>query len=196
MSSHRYRLNGPTDSYLEQFLGVGAVIGGPVAPSAYALRELDSESLLTDLDFEMARAGFVRDDSSLELPISTLQVKRAKLSSDAAGIAGASYATVLSVSLTTRGGTVLELRGSVVASVVLGGNTRIVIDGGAFSDQVVLSCSHPILSNAFGGGDTYISIPATENATSYDIRVECASVALGTLTPRAGSALIATEYTA
>lgn len=196
MATHRYRFHGPTDDTLAQSLGEGEVVGNPVEPAQYVLRDLGTESLLTDLDTEMKRGGFVRSDDSLDVPPSLLQIQRSMLSADASAINNAAgWVDVRSFSISSEGSTVLELDAPCQFGVLIGGQVRLIINGGSMSNVVLRARDLAALAgNTDGDIRTYVELPS--GSQLYTVSLQASASALGSVTPRAGCSLTAKEYSA
>lgn len=124
------------------------------------------------------------------------QQERAKLDVDASAIPVASgFVTVCSVVLTTvAGSSEVTIEGSLSAttSALATGNARLLINGGSLSNVVLHSRAIPTGSNVGATLQTYAVLPA--GAQAYTISLQAQSIgALSSLTPLAGSSLVATE---
>lgn len=195
---HRYLFQGPTDFVLSQTLGVSWGTGNPVAPPSCKLVDLDNEAFLTDLDGEMSVRGFVRDDGSMAVPPSLIGMAYARLGADAAAVTGgavtpSAWTTRLSEGIDAVGGSLLRIDASCQAGVLVGGSMRVIIDGGEFDDEVLAEQQYPVLASASPGSFTAcVALPA--GAGTYTVSLQVQANALGTITARAGSALILQEF--
>ncbi len=158
--------------------------------------ELGELGGLTFVDVPAALRETQPDDSwfwkNPPSPPSVVKEKRVKLDTDASTIDTTSWTDVLSEQLATEGDSFVEIEASVQAGITLGGSMRLLIDGGSFSNVVLATSSFPALGgNAPGPIKTYADLPAS--AQIYTLKVQASAVALGSVTPRAGSALLLTE---
>lgn len=124
------------------------------------------------------------------------QQERAKLDADASAIPVASgFVTVLSVVLTTiAGSSEVMIEGSLAAttSALATGNARLLINGGSFSNVVLLTRAVPTGTAVGATLQTYVVLPA--GAQAYTISLQAQSIgALSSLTPLAGSSIVCTE---
>lgn len=194
MATHKYKFFGPKDS------AIGGTIGTTVtstfaAPLVVRTSSIGNDALyLVDLDAELATAGWIRDDNLPDPPVTVtvLQEVESKLDADASAISTTSWTDVRSCVVTTDGDSRLKIVASCQAGVALGGGMRVLINGGSFSNQVLASSDYPVLSgNAPGHVTTYVDLPS--GSQTYTVRMQASAVTLGSVTPRAGSALIVTE---
>lgn len=194
MTAHTFRFNGPTEYMLEQPLGPTIAEAGPATPVMYSVVDLGDGSLLTDLIAEMAKAGWTYVGQESRSVPSLLQAHRSKLTADASAInAAAGWADVLSVEVDSGGSSALEILGSLQAGVTLGGQLRVVIDGGSFSDAIIaMQDLQALAGNAPGHLSTYVDLPSGDE--TYAVKLQASAAALGSVTPRAGSSLIVKEY--
>lgn len=166
----------------------------------YVVTTIPDDYYRTDLDAYMMADRFERIGAGNLIPDEIVPVVRqtqaAKLSADASAVNGgaltpSAWTDVLSQSITTTASARLKIEASCNAGVSLGGSARVVITGGAYSDVVLGACTYPILTgNAPGQVMTYED-PA---AGTYTVKVQIQAVAVGSVTARAGSTLMLTEY--
>lgn len=120
------------------------------------------------------------------------------LSSAGTAIPNASgYQTVISANITTTGGK-LRIDSTFIGNMPalnLGGDCRTVINGGVYSNQALhTAIGLPTLAGGATASWSGVIDPAPA-AGSYTVRIEARSlVALGSVTPQAGTGLIVEEY--
>jgi hypothetical protein len=187
MSLHRYRFYGPTDEMIAATMGNEWGAGNPATPALFALKDLDEEIYLTDLDNAMRPLGFVRDDSSLDEPPSLLRIARERLTADASSIVGTGYDQILSASLTAEADHVLEIEACGSAAVLLAtGNVRLSIDGSPIITPALLAI--------LGVSPFRLTWYLPTSANQYDVALEANGGITGSVTPQAGCTLILREY--
>ena len=68
---------------------------------------------------------------------------------------------------------------------------RIQINGGSFSNVVLATSDYPVVGNGPGNISTYVVLPT--GTQTYAVKIQASASVLGSVTPRAGSALFLTE---
>lgn len=110
------------------------------------------------------------------------------LDADASAINTTTWTTVLSRQVATDGDTFLEIEADMQAGVTLGGNMRLLINGGSFSNEELATASFPALGgNSPGSLEAYVELSAS--AQIYTVALQAQAITLGSVTPRAGSAM-------
>jgi hypothetical protein len=202
---HVYRFVdfGVTAAHVESMVpGTTTIVSVVVSPLRYCDVRLSDGSADPEADIAagMLDVGFVllEVDPQLGAIQVPAQILPSKLGADAAVINfGASWVDVFSTDITTKGGSRLAAIGAPIFSCTLGGEYRLLIDGGSFSPGTVLV--DPI-ALALESRKPYpvqspVEIPATANYTTYTVKLQAqATILTGTVTPKKDSALSLFEY--
>lgn len=205
MVKYAYRKIGAQASQLTGFLPSGVTVSscGPDNPPLYSVVEISSSTGKSALDSRMNTLGyaFFEDNPPTTLAPQIVLQSATKLTSNGSAITSSSFQTFsdgtnsLSLTIESYGGTRLFVNPSMRAAILVGGSIRTIINGGSFSNSVVIEdFTLPILADwrlAWGG---YVDLPVTSSRTSYTITVQARALGLlSSVTPQAGSNLTLME---
>ena len=200
MGIHTFQRRGVTDDYLSSQVPEGATTY-PVRPPSYQEVEPTNEAYLEDLKYAMKGEGWdYYGAGSAPQARAIKQIANASLASDGDSISvNLGWQDIgLEVEITTKGATAILVVSSVLAGIAIGGQTRVLIDGGSFSNAIVGpdAADYPVLSGrATAPFTTVLAIPSTASETTYTIRCQVQAVGLFSIaTPRKGSTLVVSEY--
>lgn len=203
MGQHTYRQQGVTDDYLSTMLvpgNTGTV--SDVVPIVFQTIDLEpDDSDLDDLTAAMEAKGWVYFAAGPAPAAKTIaQIVPQMLSSDAASIPVASgWVDVLSGNVTTLGNSTVGVQATAIGTVGVGAaQVRLRVNGGAFSNQVI-GASHydmPILSAstiAFNIPRPIADTSPTQTTYTFTLQMQATGI-LGTVVPKAGTAMTLVEY--
>lgn len=187
MSTHVYQFVGPSNSVVSGATGV-LVSGGAIAPLIKREWTIANDENKPDLDSALAIFGWV--PSAAPLPMVELAHARVRLTSDGAAIPfAAGWVSVIDLPITTEfAGSTLRVIASMLGSVTLGGQMRIMIDGGGYDNAALIDpISLPVLTTV---GVAWCGSVDAPTVATYTIRLQASgTIALSSVTPQAGCSL-------
>ena len=202
----RYKQGCPDETAISNLLPGGATV---TAFTLYAPSIMDAalsdDAAAEDLDGILAadHCWILQDVDPVAGAAKTrVQSVAAVLAADASAIATASgWTDVLSIDLTTKGGTTAGvLVAAIASSGILGeGQARLIVNGGAFSNVVLGATYHALAMTTTKSRDTAafhvpVSIPSTSGTTyTFTLQMQATGL-LNSMTPRKGCALTCAEH--
>jgi len=189
--------------YVARGMGVAAFDGqlppgssasvGLARPQTYVDVTIDQGSsgvslaqIAADADVAAVAAGYEFTEASPPTDGATMiaQIQSAKLSGSPSTISVLTFTDVLTVTLSTKGGSKIAMVASACADVSLGASVRLLLNGGSFTNKVFGPAAFPILTGGTASFTTFEDIPVTGGYTTYTIKMQMAAVTLGNVTPR------------
>lgn len=196
--TYTYQRKGVSLATLEQHVpGTGSV--SDLVPAAFQTITWD-ETYKADLDWAMSQQGMIYAYEGIAPPAkSVMQIVPSFLAVDASAIAVAvGWTDVLSATLTTLGGTSAGAQITAVANPSVGvGQARLIVNGGAYSNEVRGATAYDIPLSAQGCAAFHVptSLAASPNETTYTFKLQMqATGILGSVVPRAGTTFTLVEY--
>lgn len=206
MPKYVYRRQGAQASQLTGFLLPGTTVSsvGPDAPPTYTTVDISDAASKSLLDNRMQTLGYFyqeQDPPVTQIVPQLVTVASAKLTANGSAITSSSFTKFsdgtnsLSLTVSSFGGSRLFVNPSMRAAILVGGSIRTVINGGSFSNTIVIEdFTLPVLADwrlAWGG---YVDLPVTSSRTNYTVTVQARALGvLSSVTPSAGSNLVLME---
>jgi len=182
MPTYRYKTIGVTQSQIQNILSVGTTVSvSSTMPESFQDVTINDSNELSNLTDYMSSVGYSFSESSPEVSAakSILQIQSNRLTSNLATInVGAGFVDVLSLDIKSKGNSAFGIVASLSATVLVGGSIRITINGGTFSNQVLMGQALPVLG---GGGASFtvpLIIPSSTSYTTYTVKLQAQAIGL------------------